>query len=122
MVRNAPPINPDQNVYFAARWHEKSNSRSLSPAAAATCVTSLQPPGIRCSNTKNVAALPVRYSSNYATSVQITAFMPPSNVQSTLTAITINTSTPSEAPRTTHNTCQLSPIRTHSHTPPSTIT
>ncbi len=80
MVRNAPPITPDQNVYFVAGFHEKSKNCSLFPATAATWVTSFHPPGMRCSNRTSVTKLPERYSKNCATSVQMTAFIPPSNV------------------------------------------
>src|SRR5438034_9922183 len=34
MVRKAPPMTPDQNVYFVARLHEKSRNCNLWPAAA----------------------------------------------------------------------------------------
>ena len=80
MVRKAPPINPDQTVYFVARFQEKSKTCNLFPDAAATELTSCQPPGMRCRRKKRVTTLPARYKENCATSVQITAFIPPSNV------------------------------------------
>ena len=60
MVRKAPPITPDQKVYFADQANEKSSHCNLWPEAAAMAVNSRQPPGILCSNSAKVRALPVR--------------------------------------------------------------
>src|SRR5713226_1507037 len=116
MVKNAPPISPDQNVYFVAQLQEKSSTCNLCPAAAATCVTSLHPPGIRCSKNPNVTKLPPKYSKNCATSVQITAFIPPSSVYSTVSAITITTASRSDVPSTTLTTSAIAETRTPSAT------
>src|SRR5713101_10129956 len=60
IVRNPPPITPDQNVYVFAgftRLKEKSKARNLLVAAAA-CTTVPHPPGIVWSNKKNAAIDP----------------------------------------------------------------
>src|SRR5205814_7823812 len=89
---------------------------NLSPAAAATWRTSLQPPGIECNRYPSVTALQVKDKSSCATSVQITAFIPPSNVYSTVSAITITTASCSEVPNTTLTTKAMADTRTPSAT------
>src|SRR5712692_74117 len=116
MVRNAPPISPDQNVYFVAQLQEKSSTCNLCLAAAATCVTSLHPPGMRCKRNPSVTALPVRYSSSCATSVQMTAFIPPSSVYRIVSEITISTASRSDVPSTTLTTSAIAETRTPSAT------
>ena len=59
VVRNAPPMTPDQNVY--PRVTSKAKSKTLSfPCADATLMTSATPPGMFCSSTTMAAPAPTR--------------------------------------------------------------
>ena len=59
VVRNAPPITPDQKVYPRVTSKAKSKTRSL-PWAVATAMTSPTPPGMFCSSTTMAAPAPTR--------------------------------------------------------------
>src|SRR5690348_13865334 len=74
-----PPMAADQNVVTWVRSGEKLKRWSLPPAEA-TSKTVCTPPGICLTDSQQTATNPVIRMENCSTSVQITAFMPPSAV------------------------------------------
>src|SRR5947209_1532751 len=79
IIRNVPPIRPDQNVYVFDRLNEKSKTRSR-PAPPARCKALLGDRGILMSSATTTASSAPTIRNICLTSTHVTACTPPTMV------------------------------------------